>query len=57
MDREAEMFRAHAEAHDRRVVRWDSAFRQWLLKARPYTGSGRTLTEVWGAGNEWMGMR
>ena len=33
--REAESFKAHAEANDRRAVRWNAAFTQWLLKARP----------------------
>ena len=33
--REAETFRAHAEANDRRAKRWNAAFTQWLLKARP----------------------
>lgn len=28
---EAERFRAHAEAHDRKAVRWNAAFTQWLL--------------------------
>lgn len=37
LDREAEAFRAHAQAHDRRCVRWDAAFTQWLLKARDHS--------------------
>ena len=32
---EADTFRAHAEANDRRCVNWNAAFTQWLLKARP----------------------
>jgi hypothetical protein len=43
---EAEAFRAHAEANDRRVVVWDAAFRQWLIKARPV----QTLA---GGGFQW----
>lgn len=30
LDHEAEQFRLHAEAKDRRQVRWDAAFRMWL---------------------------
>jgi hypothetical protein len=33
--REAEAFKLHAEAHDRRAVRWNAAFSQWLAKATP----------------------
>jgi DNA-binding Lrp family transcriptional regulator len=43
---EADAFRAHAEANDRRVVVWDAAFRQWLIKARPV----QTLA---GGGFQW----
>ena len=39
VDVEAEKFRAHAEANDRRQARWDAAFTQWLLNARPPYGS------------------
>jgi hypothetical protein len=35
VDREAEAFRAHAASVARKAVRWDAAFTQWLLKARP----------------------
>lgn len=35
VDAEAEAFRLHAEAHDRRAVRWDAAFSMWLTKATP----------------------
>lgn len=35
LENEARAFRAHAEAHDRRCVRWNAAFTQWLLKSRP----------------------
>jgi hypothetical protein len=30
---QAERFRTHAEANDRRIVNWDAAFKNWLLKA------------------------
>lgn len=33
LDFQAERFRTHAEANDRRMVSWDAAFRNWLLKA------------------------
>ena len=32
---EADRFRLHAEANDRRAVRWDAAFSMWLSKATP----------------------
>ena len=32
---EAENFRLHAEAHDRKVVNWNAAFTMWLKKAKP----------------------
>ena len=32
---EAEMFRLHAETHDRHAARWNAAFTTWLKKARP----------------------
>jgi hypothetical protein len=35
VQREAETFKAHAEANDRRCVNWNAAFTQWLIKARP----------------------
>lgn len=59
VDLEADSFRAHAEANDRRAVVWNAAFRQWLIKARPTSApaggrGGQSLTEKWGAGNEWM---
>jgi hypothetical protein len=34
VQREAETFKAHAEANDRRAANWNAAFTQWLLKAR-----------------------
>lgn len=36
---EAERFRLHAEAHDRRAVRWNAAFSMWLSKAQPTPGA------------------
>jgi hypothetical protein len=33
---ELEKFKAHAEATDRRQVRWNATFRQWLLSAATY---------------------
>ncbi len=33
--REAEAFRNHAQANDRRARDWDAAFRTWLSRARP----------------------
>jgi len=47
--REAEAFRLHADTHDRRAVRWNSAFTSWLMKAKPSTG----LRKVSPA-DEWM---
>lgn len=38
VEREAEKFRLHAEANDRRQVSWNAAFSQWLLNARPTPG-------------------
>lgn len=40
LEHEAQAFRLHAEAHDRRCVRWNAAFSQWLLRARPQPGAG-----------------
>ena len=35
LELEADRFRLHAEANDRRAVRWDAAFSMWLTKATP----------------------
>lgn len=35
VEREAQAFRLHAEANDRRQANWNAAFSQWLLRARP----------------------
>jgi hypothetical protein len=52
VDVEAQHFRLHAEAHDRRLVSWDPAFTSWLLKARP-AASARSPVGF-AAGDEWM---
>lgn len=47
LDLEARKFRLHAEANDRRCVRWNAAFSQWLLKASPERHSnGHAQTEI-----------
>ena len=35
LELEADRFRLHAEANDRRAVRWDAAFSMWLTNAKP----------------------
>lgn len=42
---EAENFRLHAEAHDRRAKNWNAAFTTWLKKSKPKPPAG---------GNNWM---
>ena len=32
---EAERFKAHAQANDRRLRDWNAGFRMWLTKAKP----------------------
>ena len=44
VDHEADQFRAHAQAHDRRCVRWNAAFTQWLGNARPRPAPRGTTT-------------
>ena len=44
---QAERFRNHAEASDRRMVNWDSAFRNWLLKAERTTKTKPTASSPW----------
>jgi hypothetical protein len=34
---QAELFRLHAETHDRHAARWNAAFTTWLKKSRPGT--------------------
>ena len=46
--KEAERFRLHAEAHDRRAARWNAAFTMWLSKAQPTNpaaNSGRPVKQ------------
>ena len=35
LEEQAERFKIHAEAHDRRLRDWDAGFRMWLTKATP----------------------
>lgn len=43
LDGEAERFRLHAQANDRRQADWNAAFRMWLSKAKPPTTTRPTL--------------
>ena len=43
---QARKFRAHAETHDRRAVRWNAAFTNWLLNSKPLTASNDGLAAV-----------
>jgi general stress protein YciG len=43
---QAERFRTHAEANDRRIVNWDAAFKNWLLKAER-TATKPTAASPW----------
>lgn len=45
-DHEADMFRAHASANDRRQADWNGAFTTWLGKARERSGNTRRLTNA-----------
>lgn len=47
LHREAEAFRAHAEANDRRVANWNAAFRQWLIKAHPAPAATTSRPSMW----------
>lgn len=40
LHQEAQLFRLHAEANDRRAAVWNAAFSQWLIKARPRPATG-----------------
>lgn len=40
--REAEVFKLHAETHDRRAKNWNAAFTMWLSKAKPAPASQTT---------------
>lgn len=44
---EAETFRNHAQAHDRRLVDWDAGFRNWLTKANPQPRKQVGVEEAW----------
>ena len=46
IDHEAQQFRAHAEAHDRRCVRWNAAFTQWLGNAHPRPHTYRNQAQI-----------
>ena len=48
---EADQFRAHAEANDRRCVVWNAAFTTWLGKARPRPTIVRDRKSQW----DWYG--
>jgi hypothetical protein len=47
IQREADSFKAHAEANDRRCVNWNAAFTQWLIKARPTQQPHRGRAAQW----------
>lgn len=46
LEHEAETFRNHAEAHDRRLANWDAGFRNWLTKAKARPIQGR-MDDSW----------
>ncbi len=47
LDFQAERFRTHAEANDRRIVNWDAAFKNWLLKAERTTKTKPAASSPW----------
>jgi len=47
LDFQAERFRTHAEANDRRIVNWDAAFKNWLLKAERTATTKPAATSPW----------
>lgn len=47
LDFQAERFRTHAEANDRRIANWDAAFKNWLLKAERTTKAKPATTSPW----------
>jgi hypothetical protein len=47
LDFQAERFRTHAEANDRRIVNWDAAFKNWLLKAERTVKTKPTANRPW----------
>lgn len=44
---EAERFRNHAKANDRRARDWDAAFRNWLMKAQPTARQTPESVSAW----------
>ena len=46
VDAEAEKFRLHAEANDRRLVKWNSAFKSWLRSDYPKTRLGSKRRDI-----------
>lgn len=55
---EADKFRAHADANDRRQVNWNAAFTQWLLNARPTQRANVHPMRRQGEGpDDWMRRR
>lgn len=51
---EAENFRLHAEAHDRKAVNWNAAFTMWLKKSQARPGSSAPVRDI-RDGIEWRG--
>jgi len=47
IDFQAERFRTHAEANDRRIVNWDAAFKNWLLKAERTVKTKPSASSPW----------
>ncbi|MFK0002555.1 hypothetical protein [Paenarthrobacter sp. NPDC090522] len=45
IDREAERFKLHAQANDRRLRNWDAGFRMWLSKATPIASTASAWTK------------
>lgn len=51
---EAAKFRSHAEMHDRRAARWDSAFNYWLINAAKFAAeNGRRTTREPASFSPW----
>lgn len=48
LEGEAERFKLHAQANDRRLRDWDAGFRMWLTKARPQEQTGASPWDVKG---------
>lgn len=51
---EAESFRLHADAHDRRAVNWNAAFTMWLKKAKSSPSQGANSRRDIAKNDEWM---